>query len=98
MLIICAIRKTINVPYYSFVYELRLIKTNLNRAAKGIARYIYTNKRIMETTNPATVKIIPLLNAFVLGLNIQKLEITKKNKEIPKKVFNGESVSLDWDL
>lgn len=52
----------------------------------------------METTNPATVKIIPLLNAFVLGLNIQKLEITKKNNEIPKKVFSGDNVSLDCDL
>lgn len=59
---------------------------------------IYNKSRIIETTSPATVKTIPLLNALVLGLNIQKLEITKKNREIPKKVFNGERVSLDCDL
>lgn len=52
----------------------------------------------METMSPATVKTMPRLKALVLGLNIQKLEITKKNRAIPKKVFSGDKVSLDWDL
>lgn len=52
----------------------------------------------METTSPTAVKSIPRLNAFVFGLNIQKLEITKKNRAIPKKVLRGDSVSFDWDL
>ncbi len=58
----------------------------------------YTNSKIIAATSPATVNIIPRLKALVFGLNIQKLEITKKNKAIPKKVFKGESVSFDWDL
>ena len=44
------------------------------------------------------VKIIPRLKAFVFGLNIQKLEMTKKKSDMPKKVFSGESVSFDCDL
>ena len=52
----------------------------------------------MDTTRPAIVKIIPRLKAFVFGLNIQKLEITKKNNEIPKKVFKGDKVSFDCAL
>jgi hypothetical protein len=31
------------------------------------------------------VNTIPRLKAFVLGLNIQKLEITKKKKQLRKK-------------
>ena len=53
---------------------------------------------IKDTTAPIAVKIIPRLNALDFTLNIQKLEITKKNNEIPKKVFNGESGFLDSDL
>lgn len=53
---------------------------------------------MIETISPTMVNTIPRLNAFVLGLNIQKLEITKKNRAIPKKAFNGERVSFDWDL
>lgn len=53
---------------------------------------------MIEIIRPATANLIPLLKAFVLGLNIQKLEITKKNKEIPKNVFRGDNVSFDWDL
>lgn len=44
------------------------------------------------------VNTIPRLKAFVLGLNIQKLEITKKNNEIPKNVFKGDRVSFDCAL
>ena len=35
---------------------------------------------MMEMIKPAIVNLIPRLNAFVLGLNIQKLEMTKKEK------------------
>ena len=59
---------------------------------------IYMQRRITEIIRPAIANLIPLLKAFVFGLNIQKLEITKKNKEIPKNVFRGDNVSLDWDL
>ena len=36
----------------------------------------------MAKTKPIPAQIIPFLKAFVLVLNIQKLETTKKNKLI----------------
>lgn len=48
--------------------------------------------------NPAIVNLIPRLNAFVLGLNIQKLEITKKKRATPKNTLKGAIASLDCDL
>jgi hypothetical protein len=36
------------------------------------------------------VNFIPRLKAFVLGLNIQKLEITKKKRATPKNTLKGE--------
>lgn len=48
--------------------------------------------------SPAMVNFIPRLNAFVLGLNIQKLEMTKKKSETPKNTLKGDMASLDCDL
>lgn len=44
------------------------------------------------------VNFIPRLNALVLGLNIQKLEITKKKRATPKNILKGAMASLDCDL
>ncbi len=33
------------------------------------------------------VNAIPFLNILVLGLNIQKVEITKNNRDNPKNIF-----------
>lgn len=44
------------------------------------------------------VNFIPRLKAFVLGLNIQKLETTKKNRATPKNTLRGAMASLDCDL
>lgn len=52
----------------------------------------------MEITSPAIVNLIPRLKAFVFGLNIQKLEITKKKRATPKNTLSGAMASLDCDL
>lgn len=49
--------------------------------------FIYTNNIINIRTSPAKVKYIPFLKAVVLGINIQKEEITKNNNEAPKNIF-----------
>lgn len=36
---------------------------------------------------PAIVNAMPFLNILVLGLYIQKVEITKNNSDKPKKIF-----------
>jgi hypothetical protein len=36
---------------------------------------------------PAKTKYIPFLNIVVLGRNIQKEEITKKNRDTTKNIF-----------
>jgi len=48
--------------------------------------------------SPAIVNLIPRLKALVLGLNIQKLEITKKKRETPKNTLRGDIASFDCDL
>jgi hypothetical protein len=53
---------------------------------------------MIDMISPAIVNLIPRLNAFVLGLNIQKLEITKKKRETPKNTLKGDIASLDCDL
>ncbi len=55
----------------------------------------YINTIIKDNIRPAIAKYTPRLKAFDLGLNIQKLEITKKKSEIPKNAFKGESESFD---
>lgn len=51
-----------------------------------------------EMIKPAIVNLIPRLKALVLGLNIQKLEMTKKKRATPKNTLRGAIASLDWDL
>jgi hypothetical protein len=41
----------------------------------------------MVSSTPAAVKINPFLKIVVLGINIQKLEITKNSSDTPKKIF-----------
>jgi hypothetical protein len=41
----------------------------------------------MVSSTPAAVKINPFLKIVVLGMNIQKLEMTKKSSDTPKKMF-----------
>lgn len=50
--------------------------------------YIHQNTNI-QTANkiPAKTKYIPFLNIVVLGKNIQKEEITKNSKDVPKNIF-----------
>ena len=54
--------------------------------------------RIIAKIAPTAVKIIPRLKGLDLGLNIQKLEITKKNNDTPKKTLSGDKGFLDSDL
>jgi len=42
---------------------------------------------MMVRTIPASVKYNPFLKMVVLGINIQKDDMTKKSSEIPKKTF-----------
>ena len=52
----------------------------------------------MEITKPDKVNKIPRLKALVFGLNIQKLDTTKKKRQIPKKTFNPPNLSFEGDL
>ena len=52
----------------------------------------------MATTKPAIANFIPRLKGLLLVLNIQKLDITKKKRQTPKKAFSGERVSADFAL
>jgi len=58
----------------------------------------HTNKRISVRTIPAIVKMIPFLKILVFGINIQKEEITKKNRETPKNMLRKNSGSEDLAL
>lgn len=53
---------------------------------------------MIDITKPAMANLIPLLKGLLLGLNIQKLDSTKKNKQIPKNAFNGDKRSADFAL
>ena len=56
--------------------------------SKQIKKNIHQNTNI-KTANkmPAKTKYMPFLNIVVLGRNIQKEEITKKKRDIPKNIF-----------
>jgi len=51
------------------------------------SQFFYKNIIISVKTNPARVKYIPFLKIDDLGKNIQNDEITKNNKDKPKKIF-----------
>jgi SOS-response transcriptional repressor LexA len=53
----------------------------------------YTNSKISVSTMPAKAKYIPFLNRVVPGMNIKKVEKTKKKNDIPKKIFNTNKES-----
>ena len=58
----------------------------------------YINVKNSAKINPITLITIPFRKILDLGLNIQKEEITKNNKEIPKIVFKIDSLCLESDL
>lgn len=53
---------------------------------------------MIAKAKPIPAYTIPRLNALVFGLNIQKLETTKKKSETPKNTLSGESGCFDSDL
>ena len=59
---------------------------------------IYTNNKIRVNTRPAAVKYNPFLNIVVLGMNIQKEDNTKNNRDNPKKIFKKNNGSPDFAL
>jgi hypothetical protein len=62
----------------------------ITRAAASLhfaLQSFYTSNKIIVRTIPASVKYRPFLKMVVFGINIQKEEITKNNKPIPKKIL-----------
>jgi hypothetical protein len=71
---------------------------DLLAAPQGALIHYHTNNSINVRITPATVKAIPFLKMLVPGINIQKVEITKNNRETPKKTFRKKSGSDDLAL
>jgi len=56
----------------------------------------YTKIKINVSTTPASVKYKPFLKMEDLGANIQKEEMTKNSKEMPKNMLRKYNGSADF--